>query len=219
MRLIIYSGGDHDQNKTLDAELVRQIGRTGRITYIPASAQGGTKYFPTWKDDKRRAGLRHFYQFAIDAPFSPKQCNEAFRSEAIFLSGGNTFYFLKQLRKQHMLPVIRAYLRSGGLLIGVSAGSIMMTPDITTAGLVPWESDKNEVGLKDLKALHLVNFEVYPHYRSEPHCDAILKRYSERKKRTLYALPDSSGIVRTDGILSFHGAVTCFQGGKAERMR
>lgn len=47
-----------------------------------------------------------------------------------------------------------------GVIIGVSAGAIIMTPNISYSQLC---GDENEIGLTDLKGLALVNFHFVPH--------------------------------------------------------
>jgi len=87
--------------------------------------------------------------FDVDKEYDEKKIEELLACDAIFLSGGNTYYFLNSLRKRKFLPKLREYVRIGGILIGVSAGSIIMskTIDITTL------HDENTIGLKDYTAL------------------------------------------------------------------
>jgi peptidase E len=51
-------------------------------------------------------------------------------------------------------------------LIAVSAGSIIAGADI---GITQFgsEGEENEIGLKNLEGLNLVDFTIYPHFRKE----------------------------------------------------
>ncbi|WP_199621429.1 Type 1 glutamine amidotransferase-like domain-containing protein [Paenibacillus alkalitolerans] len=77
-----------------------------------------------------------------------------FDYDAIHLSGGNTFYFLSLLKKRNTMEMLRAYVNKGGILIGVSAGSILMTKTIGFAGYGV-DGDRNVV---------YVDFEFLPHW-------------------------------------------------------
>ena len=90
--------------------------------------------------------------------------------DIIFVEGGNTFYLLKAMRECNFEKVIRKLLKLGKVYIGVSAGSIVAGRTIKTAG---WKNvDKNIVGLKNLKGLNLVPFDIFVHYQSE-HAEII----------------------------------------------
>ena len=218
MKLIFYSGGTGEQNLSLDLELLQMIGRKARITYIPTNSAGSKLWFPIFKREKAVIGLKRHLFFGVDRPFTRRELADALSSEAIFLSGGNTYYSLYHLKRSGMLSRLRTYLKQGGVLTGLSAGSIIMTPGIETAGLVPGESDDNEIGLKDWTGLGLVDFDVYPHFARSAASIRCLKRFSKKANRTVYAFPDGSGITIRDNIISFHGEITCFRQGAKFRI-
>ena len=58
--------------------------------------------------------------------------------------GGNTFYFIKHLRRSGIFNRLIEYANNGGILTGLSAGAIMTTPNIMTASFPPWDRDDNE---------------------------------------------------------------------------
>jgi dipeptidase E len=224
MSLILYSGGLSDRrtaklNAALHEELFRIIGKGAPITYIPSwSDEDAPVYFNEFKRALRPFGGRRFCYFPIDRPFSKSALREALRSPAIYLSGGNTFYFLNQLRKNGLAPLLRKHVRRGGTLLGVSAGSIIMTPTIRMADCVPGEADDNFLGLKNLKALNLVPFECYPHYQASAASRRVLSRLSKNTVAPIYAYPDGSGIIVEDARASFFGKVTAFHAGRAFRV-
>ena len=85
--------------------------------------------------------------------------------DIIFVEGGNTFYLLRAMRGCHFEDVIRKLLKQGKVYIGVSAGSIVVGKTIKTAG---WkDADKNAIGLRNLKGLGLVPFDIFVHYTPE----------------------------------------------------
>jgi dipeptidase E len=87
--------------------------------------------------------------------------------DVLYIQGGNTFYLLDQMRCSGADRMIQERVAAHGTVsCGVSAGSILAGPEISSAGWSPaW--DRNEVGLTDLTGLHLVPFVLSPHYVPE----------------------------------------------------
>lgn len=125
--------------------------------------------------------------------------------DMLWLSGGNTFYLLDQVRKTgfdvwlKQLANTETYnneksiegstLLSGEkVYVGGSASTILVTPTIKIADGV----DDNIVGLDDLTGLNLVDFEI------NVHCDAAAlvatSEYASKSGCTVYALDDLSAI-------------------------
>jgi len=80
--------------------------------------------------------------------------------DAIHLSGGDTVSFLRRLKRSGMLEPLRSWAAAGGILIGTSAGAILMTPTIALHALFDGRRPEE---IKDATALDLVPFEFFPH--------------------------------------------------------
>jgi dipeptidase E len=212
MKLILYSFGDSTPNNTIDAAVGQIVGNNGTLTYIP-SASGPTaeKYFGQTCDLYRKYGVKHFNYFPVDASISEEEVTKALCSEAIYLSGGNTFYFLNSLRKNSLLSKLNKYVLDGGCLVGLSAGAIITTPTIAIAAHLPGGGDSNDVGLSNLSAVNLTNFEFAPHFEGDK---SKLAQYSKNSANPIYACPDGSGITVDGPKLTFHGPVTCINNGQ-----
>lgn len=108
-------------------------------------------------------------------------------ADVLWLSGGNTFYLLDQVRKTGFDKWLKTRGR-GKVYVGGSASTILMTPTIAMADGV----DENTVGLKDLSGLSYVNFEI------NVHCDAAMleqtAEYAGASDHDVYALDDLSAI-------------------------
>jgi peptidase E len=114
--------------------------------------------------------------------------------DIIFVEGGNTFYLLNAMRKCNFERVIRKLLKHGKVYIGVSAGSIVAGRTIKTAG---WKNeDKNIIGLKNLRGLNLVPFDIFVHYKPE-HAEIIKQQIKipKKRKKTLRILTDEQAIL------------------------
>lgn len=107
-------------------------------------------------------------------------------SDVIWMEGGNTFYLLNEIRKSGLAESLRS-LVSDKLYVGVSAGSILVTPSIGIALVEP--PDDNFLKMEDFIGLGWVDFEVSPHTP----CYVPLKnvsRYASSCPSPLYAFDD-----------------------------
>lgn len=80
----------------------------------------------------------------------------------VYVCGGNTFNLLKFAKERKFDFEIKKILEKNGIYIGVSAGSIIMTPSIDIANEI--EPDDNPWKVKEFSAFNFVNFHVMPHY-------------------------------------------------------
>ena len=102
--------------------------------------------------------------------------------DIIYISGGNTFYLLSELRKSHAAQAIKDAVQVGKIYIGESAGAIVAAPDTRYATLM----DENSANMSDFTGLNLVDFRVVPHFGCEPFTQAT--RETMEKFGNLYDL-------------------------------
>jgi dipeptidase E len=220
MRLVMYSGGYLEENEDLNEEVLQMIhSRRPMITYIPSSFEGSEEYYEEFIAHFTGLGVKYFSIFHVDQPFSRKDLKRALKADAIYLSGGNTFYFLKHLRESGVIHSLQRYVRRGGVLMGESAGSIIMTPDINTAAYPSWDRDDNDVELSDLRSMNLVNFDFFPHYEDDEKYHNELIYQSKLSGRPIYTATDGSGIVVDHDRLSFIGEIECYLQGHRFRLK
>lgn len=214
MKLLFFSGGEFESNIELDLELLKLTGKVyPSLTYIPACAYYGEKDFNEFVSHYEHYDFSFFNYFPVDEPFTSGMLDQALSSDIIYLSGGNTYYFLNYLRRGGMLDKLQAFVRRGGVLAGLSAGGIIMTPNINSAGFPSWDSDPNDVKITNLEAIGLVNFEFFPHFEDTLRYEKALLEYSQYLDIPLYAVPDGCGIVVEDHKISFIGEAHAFFGG------
>lgn len=90
------------------------------------------------------------------------------KCDIIYVSGGNTFYLLNELRKSCAEQAIKNAVKAGKIYVGESAGAIVAAPDTRYATLM----DKSSVNMSDFTGLNLVDFCVVPHFGCEPFVEA-----------------------------------------------
>ena len=212
-KLVFYSGGQQRSNHQLHEALVGMMSQRKRkktMVYIPYCNDGSGVFFSRFKRRYKRFGIDQFHCIPVDEKISKKDISNILSSDAVYMAGGNTFYFLKNLKKAGLFKHLRAYSKSGGILAGLSAGAIMMTPNIHMAAFPPFDPDENDVGLKKLNALNLVNFEFFPHYEDIKSNIEAMMMYSLISKQVIYACPDGSGIVLNGNEMKMFGEVFMF---------
>lgn len=215
MKLVLYGGGFDYENRRLDSELIKLVASDSpQLTYIPADSYMSHIDFAEVVEQYKPFGIKKFIHFPIDRPFADILKQEALSSDIIYLSGGNTYFFLANLRKKKLIPELKQFLKRGGVLAGLSAGAILMTQNIETAGFPDFDCDDNDINLKNLKAMSLVDFEFFPHYRnSKRYSDALLE-YSMISQNPLYGCPDGAGIIVDNDRTTFLGKIYCFYQGE-----
>ena len=107
MKLVLYSGGSEEDNHYLNERALELTGiDSPKLTFIPSSSYDAEVDFKFFVQEFAEFGIQRFMHFCVDIPFTQTVLNEVFQSDLIFLGGGNTFYFLKHLKKAGMLSLI-----------------------------------------------------------------------------------------------------------------
>ena len=95
------------------------------------------------------------------------------QNDCIYITGGNTFFLLQELRKSGADKMIAKHVESGKLYIGESAGSIVAAPNIEFAKAM--DSIKKAPELVSMDGLGMVDFYPVPHYTNAPFKKAVEK--------------------------------------------
>jgi dipeptidase E len=192
-KLVLYSDQVPALRNTADKEL-KKLFRKSKPTvgFIPSASDLERRYYNDRKAFYGQLDMDLNVYFELDIGWKPDRLNQLLACDAIHLSGGNTYYFLAWLRKRNMIPVLTQYAATGGVLIGVSAGSILMTPDITTSSIC---GDELVPGETDFTGLGLVDFAFVPHYGYGRFTLDGITKYAKEKQIVVYAARDSGAII------------------------
>jgi dipeptidase E len=187
-RLVLYSGGQERRNALIHQDLLAlsPSRRDVRMTYVPFCSEGSDVFFRRFVRRYSAFGGTHFDCLPVDQ---------------------------QGLRRAGLLDVLRRFARNGGVLAGLSAGALLLTPTIALAGYPEFDRDENDVGLRQLAALNLVSFEFFPHYAHSPRLWGALREYSRSSRFPVYACRDGSGIVIEDDQFTAHGEAWLFHQG------
>ena len=116
------------------------------------------------------------------------------QTDYIYVTGGNTFYLLQELKRTEADKVIIEQINLGKLYIGESAGCMVVSPDIEYAkGLDDCEKAPD---LDEFSALKIIDFYPLPHYTNFPFKKAVEKTIVKYESNlTLYPISNSQAIL------------------------
>lgn len=119
--------------------------------------------------------------------------------DVLYMSGGNTFWFLKKIQEANCADVIRSFVESGKIYIGTSAGSI-----IAGANILPTrnlEKFNRIPKLESYEGLGFVNFVIMAHWGSKSFKERYVNERMEQgytEDYSIVLLPDDSYILVED---------------------
>lgn len=88
------------------------------------------------------------------------------KNDFIYVTGGNTFFLLQELKRSGADKLILEEIAKGKLYIGESAGAVITSPNISY--IQSMDSVKKATNLTNYDALNLVDFSILPHYNNVP---------------------------------------------------
>ena len=122
--------------------------------------------------------------------------NKLNKSDAVFISGGNSFYLLQQLKSKDLVDVL-VHFANEKIYIGSSAGSCIASPSIS---YVEKLDDKNDApNLNNYEALNLFNGYILPHYNSDVEYSKLIDEIvDENPSLNFIKLTNSDAIIVSD---------------------
>ncbi|MFH1780930.1 MAG: Type 1 glutamine amidotransferase-like domain-containing protein [Candidatus Nealsonbacteria bacterium] len=203
MKLFLTSAGLPPEITEAFLEL---LGRKPEETTVCFIATAAEPYYDKWfvEKDKARLTELRFEMIEIDLKYETEKSlsGKLANLDVVFVEGGNTFYLMKYIKESGFDKAVKRFLNTGGLYVGVSAGSYVACPDISSA-LWKQAEDENQVELKDFKGLDLVDFYVSSHYILEH--EAIINENKDKVSYPIFALTDSQAVLVDDRGIRFIG--------------
>ena len=115
--------------------------------------------------------------------------------DVLLVQGGNTFYYLQQIRDNGYWLDVRDFIERDGIYIGISAGSMMMSPDVDENLTI----DVNYMDLTDVTGYGFIDFYLLVHWDSffgDLHTDAL--KYSWDTGKQVLPLTDQQAVLVLD---------------------
>ncbi len=192
--LFIYSG----EVPALDRRLSYELGKNHRFLTIPFAADAYWAALDA-RDYFRGCEINAHALSKLACNDKSQLRNELFTADAVYLPGGNTYQFLAFAKAIGLFSLLQTFESLGGIIVTESAGSIILSSDISTAAIPTTCPDENSAGITDFQAMGRLSFHVSPHY--EPDAPRAgnemeeLKRLANLSNTPVLVLQDGAGIV------------------------
>lgn len=119
-------------------------------------------------------------------------------NDFIYVTGGNTFFLLQELKRTGADKIIKEQILSGKPYIGESAGSMILSPNIEYAK--DMDDSSMADGLDSFDALQITDFYPVPHHNCFPFQKAVKKIISKYEDTLdLKPITNSQVILVNDG--------------------
>lgn len=111
------------------------------------------------------------------------------QNDVIYVTGGNTFFLLQELKRTGADKLITAAVEAGKLYVGESAGAVITGANIRF--IEAMDSINKAPDLTNYDALNLVDFCTVPHFNSVPF-KKIAQKIVTANEETLKLVPISN---------------------------
>ncbi|GHV42951.1 putative peptidase Lmo0363 [Clostridia bacterium] len=153
-----------------------------KVVFIPTASLPEKVTFYVGSDRKALVKLGMAVEDLEISTAAPDEMTKKIAAaDYIFVSGGNTFFLLQELRRTGADKLIAAHIDSGKMYIGASAGSMILAPNIEYVKHMDNPADAPELN-GDFSALGVTDFSVVPHCANAPFkkaAEKIIAQYSE----------------------------------------
>ncbi|MDR3157983.1 MAG: Type 1 glutamine amidotransferase-like domain-containing protein [Zoogloeaceae bacterium] len=154
-----------------------------RVAFIPTASLPETVTFYVEADRKALVKLGFkVCELEISTASAGEIAQGLEAADYIFVTGGNTFFLLQELRRTGADAAIVRQIDNGKPYIGVSAGSMILAPTIEYAQLMDDAAAAPRLN-GDFSALAVVDFCVVPHFTNVPFKKAAQKIVAEYAPR------------------------------------
>ena len=158
MKLLLTSAGF--RNKEVEVRFIELLNKPVEeinLIFIPTASrfEDELKYVEISRQELIQLGIKNIKTLQLDHQITKDEIDKA---DVIYVCGGNTFYLIQQIRQSGFDKLLKSFQ---GLYVGVSAGSIVVGPNVEVSG--PW--DENDINLTDTTGMNIVNVALIPHYQ------------------------------------------------------
>lgn len=173
------------------------------VTFIPTASKVEKVVFYVNSGKKALQKLGLIIDELDISTASNDEINSKLRNnDFIYITGGNTFFLLQELKKTGADKIIIDEINKGKLYIGESAGAIVTSTNVEYAKRM--DDVKKAPNLTEFSGLNLVDFYVIPHYTNFPFektVEKIIEDYSS--KLNLSPISNKDAILVVDNKIDF----------------
>ena len=162
MRLLLNGGGSTEQLIPTMTKLNEIIDHNKPMLYVPlAMDEFEHPYDDCYEWFNKQITNIEIPSLDMSRTFKELASKDLNDYSAIFIGGGNTYKLLKGLKESGTFDKIQEYIRNNGIVVGCSAGAVILGKDIDIIASM----DPNDVKLTDTKGFDVLSgVSVFPHY-------------------------------------------------------
>jgi dipeptidase E len=182
----------------IDNEIIKLSGKTNpRLLFIPTASNDSELYFETVKKYfGEKLGCETDVLYLINKNLNEKEIEKKiFRSNIIYVGGGNTLKMMKVWRKTGVDKILKLSHEKGIVLSGLSAGSICW---FRWGNSDSRRSINPDANLIKVTGLGLINALHCPHYDFEKNRKPDLKKMMRKTPGVSVAIDNCSAIEIVD---------------------
>lgn len=132
MKVLLTSAGlETEEIKEYFVNMAEKEMSSVKALFIPTAAMDAeaVKVLPKCMNDLLKCGIRNQNIRVYDL-HTGMDLKELQQYDLVYLCGGNTNYLLERINATHFNETLMKYIRTDGLVIGVSAGSLIFSNNI-----------------------------------------------------------------------------------------
>lgn len=169
-----------------------------KVTFIPTASlpEKVVFYVSSGKKALEKLGLI-VDELEITKASSKEISKKLQNNDYIYITGGNTFFLLQELKKTGADKIIIEQINSGKIYIGESAGSMILSPNIEY--VKDMDDCKKAPELQDNSALSIVKFYPLPHHTNFPFKKAVEKIISKYDSELKLIPISNSQVITVNG--------------------
>ena len=167
------------------------------------------------KRKKTRKIKLQFHELGFDSSrvemfdLMTRNSNELKNFDIIYILGGNPFLLLDQVNKSGSRDLLYELAYQNKILMGYSAGALLLGPDLSLMNSADSLLGFNELGLQELDCIGLYDFYIFPHYddftAQAPELITVINDFESGSKLPVQRLNDDQGIIFQNGKMRIIG--------------
>lgn len=186
---------------------------TPTIGYMSSAVDSDRYFYHYTKAMYARIGLSIGEYIDLEEGFHADTLSRILDCPMVHLSGGNTFQFLQGVQRRGVLEQLKHYAFQGGKFIGLSAGALLLTPDINVSVLA---GDEATFAVENTKGVALADFQFIPHATTD-HIQRI-QAHSRHSEHPIVLCDDFSAVLCIENTISSIGSPTVIYKGEVHSL-
>lgn len=207
---LLSKGLVNDTLKSAFLEFIDSDPFTQKVAVVVNASSSDSKKVKKTKKVKKRFASIGFDPTKIELFDLMKRSPDSLAEfDIIYTLGGNPFRLLDEVKKSNADTIIRKLAFQNKILMGYSAGSLLLGPNMELMNAMDSLLGFNEMRLTELSCIGLYDFLIFPHYdeftQEVQGLAEAIDQYEATSKHKIYRLNDNQAITIKTGNIRIIG--------------